>query len=308
MTDSDAFYASRPLFSMTAKDMGHNVLRHSGAMGVRSAASPNGGTFEGARLRGRIAPGVAAEWQLESLATPGLAFVEGLVTLLGSENDAAILMKYMGRRAARYGESGWRVAATFEAPGDGSYDWLNDVVAAVEVERVGDDLRFTAHELLGRKAAVDAHALKVEPLYRMGASGSVGTRNVVKSPVSTRYISVAEEGCDTRGRLNAHWPAGFSWGAHRASRTDAGEYALPLHIDMRAGLVAENGGFIIQSYIGTTPRSVLDPAPDADRSWITVATFEAPAEGELAYLNEVVALGIGWVEDNEACYEYRIWA
>ena len=34
--------------------------------------------------------------------------------------------------------------------------------------------------------------------------------------------------------------------------------------------------------------------------------FEAPADGPHAYLNEVIALGFGWVEANEANYEYRI--
>lgn len=31
-----------------------------------------------------------------------------------------------------------------------------------------------------------------------------------------------------------------------------------------------------------------------------------PADGPLAYRNQILAIGIGWVEDNEAHYDYRI--
>jgi hypothetical protein len=218
-----------------------------------------------------------------------------------------ILMKYMGRRSARYGEAGWRVGVGFEAPAGSPLDWLNDVVAVAYVERIGDDLRINVLELLGRQSGPDANVLPVEPLYRMVAAASLGERHLVKSPISTRYMTIAEEGCSTQGRLNAHWPVGFAWGPHRTARTDAGEFSLPFHIDMRVCLVADNGEALIQSYLGTTPRSAADPSPGADRSWITVAAYEAPAQGPLAYLNEVIALGVGWVENNEVHYEYRIW-
>jgi len=300
-------FPARPLFSITATDMGRNVLTYAGPMGTRTIASPKGGEFHGERLSGRIAPGLASEWQLESVGTPGHAHVEGLITLLHSGGEA-ILMKYMGRRSARYGEYCWRVGVGFEAPAGGALDWLNDLVAVAHVERIGDDLRYTVFELLGRQSVPDANALPVEPLYTLVATAALGERHLVRSPVSTRYMTIAEEGCTTQGRLNAHWPVGFAWGPHRTARTDAGDFNLPFHIDMRVGLVADNGEALIQSYLGTTPRSAADPSPDADRSWITAAAFEAPAQGPLAYLNDVIALGLGWVENNEVCYEYRIWA
>ena len=303
-----SLFPARPLFSLTATDMARNILRYAGPMGTRLVASPKGGAFSGNRLNGRIAPGLATEWKLESASRPGVAFIEGLITLLPDEGPA-ILMRYMGRRSPRYGTDGGRITIGFEAASDSPHDWLNDIVAVGQVERIGDDLRFTIHELLGRMSAPDSNALSIEgdPLYIMAAHGSVGDRHIIHTPVSSRYMTIAEEGCETHGQLNASWPAGFAWGAHRTSRTATGEFTLPLHIDMRAGLVADNGDALLQYYLGTTPRSALDPSPGNDQSWLTAALFEAPASGPNAWLNDIVALGIGWVEDNEARYDYRIW-
>lgn len=261
--------------------------------------------MQGPALNGTLLPGLASEWQLQSAIQPGVAWVDGLISVQPNEGEA-VLLKYIGRRSPRYGDAAWRIAITFDAPAGGSHDWLNDAVGVGRVEIVGEDLRFDIFELLRRQATVDENGLATEPLYDMAAASSVGDRHVIQSPISSRYLTIAEEGCEVQGRLKAEWPAGFAWGAHRAA-LDPTSYNLPLHIDMRPGLRAASGEALIQHYVGTTPRAVLDPAPDADRSWLTVAAFEAPAKGELAYLNEVLALGIGWVEDNEARYEYHIW-
>lgn len=306
MTDATGRFPARPLFTIHAEKMATNVLRHSGPMGVRTMASPKGGKVEGPALNGKLLPGLVSEWQLESASQPGIAWVDGLISVQPEEGEA-VLLKYIGRRSPRYGDKSWRIAITFDAPAGEAHDWLNDVVAVGRVETVGEDLRFEVFELLRRGGTIDENALPIEMLYDMAAASSVGDRHVIKSPISSRYLTIAEEGCEVKGRLQAEWPAGFAWGAHRASHND-GSYNLPLHIDMRPGLRAAGGEALIQHYVGTTPRAVLDPSPDADRSWLAVAAFEAPAQGELAYLNEVLALGIGWVEDNEAHYEYRIWA
>lgn len=306
MTTDSGRFPARPIFSIHAEKMATNVLRHSGPMGIRTMASPTGGTVQGSALNGKLLPGLASEWQLESATQKGVAWVDGLISVLPDEGEA-VLLKYIGRRSPRYGEGEWRIAITFDAPSEGAHDWLNDIVAVGQVKTVGEDLRFDVFELLRREGVADENGLPTEALYDMAAASSVGDRHVIKSPISSRYLTIAEEGCEVKGRLQAEWPAGFAWGAHRAAQ-DAASYNLPLHIDMRPGLRASNGEALIQHYVGTTPRAVLDPSPDADRSWLVVAAFEAPAEGELAYLNEVLALGIGWVEDNEARYIYRIWA
>lgn len=298
--------SARPLFKLRAHNMASNTLRHDGALGVRIVSSPDGGAFSGDRLAGTIAPGLANEWQLASTTVDGLAHVSGLITLLG-DDGGAIFMKYCGRRSSLYGAQSYRVGIGFEAPSDGAYDWLNDVVAVAEIEPVGDDLLFNAHELLGREAPIDGHALAAEPLYQMRASGSVGERYKVQAPTGGRYLSIAEQGCETAGKLKAYWPAGFAWGAHRISTGDPSGYGMPFHIDLDVEMTATNGDMILQHYIGTSPRSMIDPSPDADRSWCTVAMFEAPASGEHAYLNGVVALGYGWMEANEANYSYAIW-
>ena len=301
MSDQMKFPA-RPLFDIVANGMAANVLRTAGPFGERSMAAPKGGEFRGDRISGTIVPNLANEWQIKSGTQAGLSFVQGLITLTTGAGDA-ILMKYVGRRSAFYADS-WRIGACFEA--DGAADWLNDVVAAGRVEVVGDDLRFSLHELLGRKSPIDDHSLDTEPLYTMAASGSVGERFKINSPIGGRYLSVADSGCDTQGRLQAHWPAGFSWGAHRTGLHSAEGMGFPFHIDLTVGLVAEDGATIFQSYIGTNSRELVNRSPDIDRSWRTIAMFEAPADGPHAYLNEVIALGFGWVEANEANYEYRI--
>lgn len=306
MTSINGRFPARPLFSIHAEKMASNALRHSGPMGERIMSSPTGGAVQGPALNGRLLPGLASEWQLESATTPGLAWVEGLLSIQPDIGEA-VLVKYVGRRSTRYGGQGYRIAMTFDAPADGPHDGLNDVVAVGQVEVRGDDVHFDIHELLSRLSPPDGNALPVELLYEMVAASSVGERHVIHSPIASRYLTIAEEGCDVTGRLKAQWPAGFAWGAHRVAASGEG-HNLPLHIDMRPGLRTSDGEALIQHYIGTTPRAVLDPSPDADRSWLTVAAFEAPATGPSAYLNEVLALGIGWVENGEARYEYHIWS
>ncbi|TZG26260.1 DUF3237 domain-containing protein [Sphingomonas montanisoli] len=296
-------FPARPLFVLTAKGMAREVLAHDGPMGRRSVARPIGGGAAGDRLTADIVPGLATEWQVESEKQPGLAWVEGLITLR-TAGGTPILMKYIGRRAARYGEGAWRIGVGFEADAageDGAHDWLNDVVAAATVEVRGDDLIYTVHELLGRKTAPDANAIAVDPVYHMVASGTLGERIKIESQVAKRYLSIAESGCRTEGPLTAEWPVGFAWGAHRMGK---GPMGFPFHIDMKAEMVAENGDMIVQQYIGTNSRTLLDPSPDIDRSWRTTAMFEAPVDGPNAWLNEVVALGFGWVQGEETHYEY----
>lgn len=295
---------ARPLFELTATGMGNNVLRHRGIFGTRIVSSPHSGFFRGELLSGIIAPGLANEWQMCSDAAPGVAHIHGLITLIADNGDA-ILMKYLGRRGPRYGENSWRIAICFEASADGAHDWMNDVTAVGRVDQDGDDLAFRVWELLGRNVITDEHALEAEPLYELKATNSVGERYVVKSPIGGRYLTIAEGGCETSGRLKAHWPTGFAWGAHRTALGDG--YGMPFHIDLEVELVADNGEMILQHYIGTNSRAMLSPDPNADRSWRTVAVFEAPAQGPLSYLNDVVALGVGWIEDDEANYVYCSW-
>jgi hypothetical protein len=300
MGEDKSRYPARPLFTMTAKGMAAEKLSHDGPMGRRSVARPIGGTFGGDRLAGEIVVGLANEWQLESLIVPGLAQIEGLITLRTPEG-AAVLMKYIGRRSARYGTDNWRLGVGFEAD-DGPLDWLNDVHAAARVDVVGDDLRFTVHELLGRRSPIGDGAIAVAPVYHMVASGTLGERIKIKGQVADRYLSVAESGCRTEGRVEAEWPVGFAWGPHRMGR---GAMGFPMHIDMRAEMVADGGDLIIQQYTGVNSRALLDRSPDIDRSWRTTAVFEAPATGPNAWLNEVVALGFGWVDGQETHYDYR---
>jgi hypothetical protein len=298
---SDRFPA-RPLLTLTAESMNRNRLCHNGPMGVRTVMASTGGAFEGDTLRGHVAPGLATGWMLRSAADPDVAVVEGLITLRTS-GGATVLMKYLGRQSAFYADE-WRIGVLFEA--DGEADWLNDVVAAGRVEARGDDLCFILHELLGRSSPPDAHALAVQPLYTMAASGSVGQRYKIDAPIGGRYLSVAESGCRTQGRLAADWPAGFSWGAHRTAPPSKGPLALPFHIDLKVAMTDADDNLILQHYIGANRRDMLSTAPDVDQSWRTVATFEAPLDGPQTYLNQVVALGFGWVENNEACYDYRV--
>ena len=295
------YYPSRHLMTITAKGMARGTIAFDGPLGRRTVARPESGRFEGARISGEILCHLANEWRTESPFQEGLSQIEGLIALQ-SDEGRTIFMKYIGRRSARYGETSWRLGVGFEADREGP-DWLNELHAAATVEQVGDDLVFTVHELVRADAPDAEHFFRITPLYQMIARDSVGKRHMIDGQVARRYFSVAERGCRANGLVDAEWVEGFSWGSHRMG-TVAGR--MPMHIDMRAAMVTDDGVPIIQHYTGVSQSELMSTEPGADRSWRTTAVFETAASGAYAWLNGVVAIGLGWAADNEAQYRYYI--
>lgn len=291
-------FPARPLFSITAQSLGDHSVGLDGPQGRRSISRCDGGRFTGERLSGRLVEDVSNEWQMRATCGADIFSVEGLLTLASDEGET-VLIKYAGRGGARYGVDRYCVGMIFEAPA-ATLGWLNDICACAYVRVVGGDLQFEVYELLGR-AEPEARALRVDPLYAMSGQDSVGERRTIEGAVANRYVSMAETGCLAEGQLKATWLKGMSWGPHRMGFTPT---SFPWQIDMRVAMRATSGDIVVQQYIGALPSCIISPEPDADRSWRTVAVFEAPVSGENAWLNVVVALGIGWTENNEAHYRY----
>jgi hypothetical protein len=304
MNPSDTGFPARHLFTATARGLGDHGLAFDGPLGRRSVSRCSGGDFGGDRVTGTIVANLSNEWRIG--ATDVSELVEGLVTLTNGDG-ATVLMTYRGRRSARYGADAYRVGVTLEADGE-AVDWLNDVHAVAYVHVRDTDLRFEVFELLGRPAE-DGVLLEVEPLYSMHGRGTVGERYKVRGQVSDRYLTMAEEGCATEGAIAGTWLEGFSWGPHRMARTDRSsewrlEESFPWHIDMRVAMRTGDGVPVIQHYLGSNSREMFSGEADADRSWRTSAVFETATGGPLSWLNEIVAVGVGWQESREANYLY----
>ena len=299
MTPEATGFPASSLIRIEALGLADHALAFEGLSGHRSVSGCKGGHFSGRGVSGDVAAELSNEWRQGALGA-GVVAVEGLVTLKTSTGET-ILMKYIGRGNADLGATSYRIGAVFEAS-CGELDWLNDVCAAGRVTVSGADLHFELFELLG-KPGPDSVFLEVTPLYQMRARDSIGQRNVIHGQVADRYLTMAGEGCLATGALEAEWLKGFSWGPHRMGKADK---TYPWQIDMRVGMRTAQGTAAIQQYIGTVPRQTVSADPAADRSWRTVAVFETEGEGPLAWINGVVALGIGWKEANEAQYLYYV--
>ena len=299
MRYEDTKFPARLLFTAVAQGMGDFGFALAGPVGARSVSAATGGTFCGPRLAGTVVAEHSNEWRLGSQDDPARLLVEGLVTLQSAAGET-ILMSYRGKRSGRYGASGARAGAIFEVNAAGPLDWLNDVSAALYIEQVGADLRFTAYELLDRPAE-DGLFLEVAPLYRMSGEGSIGKRHAIAGQTGDRYLTMAEEGCHMAGVLTGTWLKGFAWGPHRTGRAEG---SFPWHIDMRVAIRSGEGIGIVQQYMGAISRGLVSPDPQADHSWRTIAIYETELGGPLGWLNDIVAVGKGWKDGGEAHYLY----
>jgi hypothetical protein len=303
MMTLDKKFPARLLFNATTRGLGDHSVSFASPMGRRSVSACSGGDFSGPRVSGTVVKDVSSEWRLSSTADPTLFSVEGLVTLQTDAGEVA-LMKYLGRGSKRYGPNSYRVGVGFEA-NVGPLQWLNDVQAAAYVEIEGSNLRFAVYELLGQRRVEDATSLDVEPLFTLNTREAIGERLKIDGEVTGRYFTTAKQGCTMTGTLSGEWLKGYSWGPHRISKSETG---FPWQIDMRVAMRTEDGIPIIQHYTGTVPREHAAPDPQADRSWRTTAVYETEGEGRMSWLNGIVAVGIGWPENNEVKYLYYILA
>jgi hypothetical protein len=115
------------------------------AVGFRGVYPVDGGTFEGARLRGTVDPG-GADWVTQR--TDGLMLIDVRLTLR-TDDGATIAMTYTGlaralseslmerfrrRELLNYQEFYLRTTPRFET-GDERYAWLNGVIAVANGQR-----------------------------------------------------------------------------------------------------------------------------------------------------------------------------
>jgi hypothetical protein len=113
--------------------------------GFRGCYPVDGGTFEGARLRGQVRPG--ADWI--TMRPDGSMMIDVRLSLL-TEDGAAIGMFYTGlaraadpanaerfvrREALSYEETYLHTTPRFET-GDARYAWLNGVIAVTNGRRI----------------------------------------------------------------------------------------------------------------------------------------------------------------------------
>jgi len=114
------------LFTLTADTTSvPSVTIAEGPQGTRVVATVSGGTFEGPRLRGKVAHAAAGDWL--TVRKDG-SFRLDVRLVLETDDGATILMTYNGVGAFADDVATLRTAPMFET-GDERYTWLNGVQA-----------------------------------------------------------------------------------------------------------------------------------------------------------------------------------
>jgi Protein of unknown function (DUF3237) len=112
------------LFTFTGT-VGRGMTINAGPMGTRVVVPVLSATFEGQKLRGKVADAPAGDW-VYSRADGSIKLVVR-VTLL-TDDGAVILMTYSGIGVPAEGAMALRTAPQFET-GDERYGWLNNIQA-----------------------------------------------------------------------------------------------------------------------------------------------------------------------------------
>ena len=112
------------LFTFTGT-IGRGASIKAGPMGTRVIVPVLSATFEGPKLRGRIAEAPSGDWVYSR--PDGSIKLDVRLTLL-TEDGALILMTYSGIGIPKEGSMSLRTAPQFET-GDERYGWLNNVQA-----------------------------------------------------------------------------------------------------------------------------------------------------------------------------------
>lgn len=110
--------------------------------GTRGILGVTGGTFEGPRLRGTVAP-PGGDWF--TVRTTGVLRLD-VRLLLVTDDEANILLTYNGVAVPRDGAMEIRIAPLFEAP-EGPYAWLNDIQAIGYGELVEGGVKYDVYAL-----------------------------------------------------------------------------------------------------------------------------------------------------------------
>jgi hypothetical protein len=156
MTEVGNALRTRPLFAIQLAVDGFLTVGGPEGHSLRLANVP-GGSFEGARLRGRVLPG-GTDWQ--TLRVDGTVLLDARI-ILQAEGGALIAMTYKGIRhgppevMARLGQGErveassyyFRIVPSF-ATSDPSLDWLNRIVAIGNGQRLPEGPSYVVHEVL----------------------------------------------------------------------------------------------------------------------------------------------------------------
>ncbi len=140
-------------------DIGYGQVQNIGATtaGRRIVAPVDGGTFEGARLRGTVLPG-GADWV--TFRSDGAMMIDVRLTLK-TDDDALILMFYRGiahappdvmaafnrREAVPAAAVYVRTTPRFETSAP-KYDWLNRIVAVAKGRRTTSGPTYNVFEIV----------------------------------------------------------------------------------------------------------------------------------------------------------------
>jgi hypothetical protein len=128
-----------------------------GPLGTRTIFDVTGGSFEGARLRGRILPS-GGDWLL--VGPDGVGRLDVRATF-ETDDGARIYVRYRGvlelnekiRKAleggesTEYGDTYFMTQPVFET-GDRRYAWLNSVVAVAEGRLLPGEVEYRVYRLL----------------------------------------------------------------------------------------------------------------------------------------------------------------
>ena len=186
----------------------------------------------------------------------------------------------------------------------GAYEWLN-YIAAVGVGRIEngteivDIYRVDPAHVPGDKEIPDGMLpLEGEALFSRQSKHLTG-RTVppnIMSPFGEVLIGVAEGGGDIAGpRLNGTMVVGYSW---RAGELGGPNKKLR---GLEEVLLADKAGVPV----------LMASLPTENR---TMSVFETPEDGPYAWLNEVVAVGVGRLEQGRpdpkysSGHKYLLWA
>jgi hypothetical protein len=132
------------LFTVTAQTTPPMMVQN-GPQGTRMVVGVTGGTFEGPRLKGTVAPNAGGDYV--TVRADGTIKLD-VRLVLTTEDGATILMTYNGIGKPREG-GGYdlRTAPLFET-GDARYTWLNSVQAVATGAPGRGNVTYTVYELL----------------------------------------------------------------------------------------------------------------------------------------------------------------
>lgn len=279
-------FAGEFLFTMElnwAREESHDF---DGPFGRRFFRHARAGRVHGPRLTGTVLPSLSTDYGRLG-ADGALGHVDGYLTL-EIDGGPVVLLQVRGRTSPRYGEGNTRLQITVSAP-DGEYAWLggHQAVGIGRAENGAETVDVYALRLAGQPHS-DPGWLRfdTEPVLRRRSRHNPDLpHHFIRAPAGGRYLSVAEAGVVDGPRLRGEYLPGYCWSPHRAAMSADGVF---MNLDVNTLVRADDGTPVLMSYAGVVGGPGQDPG-----TWLTAMLFEAPVASPHAWLNEVLAFGLG---------------